>query len=119
MYVAPSRSSECQVMMLNKRTLENIDMMTCGTVNVCWSRLYSKYSSPIAVSTELAEEFHKFKMTTQFNASKLLELEHKMLTLYRDVAAVNQERQITENVFLLSYAVKMQPTKYRDEVIKI
>ena len=53
------------------------------------------------------------------DASKLLEIENKLLMLYRDLAAVQQEKQITGNVYLLSNLVRMLPTKYRDEVIKI
>ena len=57
--VAPGRSVDRQVTMLNKQTPEIINRKMCGTVSECWRRLDSKYASRMAISNELVEEFRR------------------------------------------------------------
>ena len=117
--VAVGRSEEWQLTNLQKRTPEEIDLSNCTTAAEAWERLDDKYASPTLVSHELITEFQGWKPKAKGDASKLIELEHKLLTMFRDLEAVKQEKQISENLFLLSSTIKTIPSKYQDDLVKL
>ena len=117
--VAAGQSEDWQLTNLQNKTPDKVDLSNCETVAEAWERLYNKYASPTLVSHELITEFHSWRIKSKGEASRLIELEHKLSTLHRDLQAVNQESQITDNLYLLSSAIKMIPVKYQEDLIKL
>lgn len=76
--VAPGKSAEWQLTQLQKRTPDEIDLSNCKTVKDAWSRLDDKYASPTLVSHEIITEFQAWKPASRSDASKLIEMEHKL-----------------------------------------
>ena len=91
--VAAGKSKDWQLTNLQKRTPDEIDLSNCETVALAWERLDDKYASPSLVSHEIINEYNNWKPKARGDASKLIELEHKLQTMYRDLAAVKQENQ--------------------------
>ena len=86
--VAPGRSEDWQLQALQKRTPEEIDLTNCRTVEEAWQKLDDKYACPVTVSSVLVDSFINHKLKAKGEASKLLEIENKLLTLYNDLLAV-------------------------------
>ena len=103
--VASGKTEEWQLMYLNKRTPDIIYLSNCVLVAEAWSRLDDNYANPIVVCTELVGQFYKFKVTATSKASKLVEIEHKLTNLYKDLYDVGQSSQVMDNPHLLSQVV--------------
>ena len=80
--VAPGRSEDWQLQAVQKRTPEEIDLTNCLTVQEAWQKLDDKYACPVTVSSVLVDSFINHKLKAKGEASKLLEIENKLLTLY-------------------------------------
>ena len=86
--VAPGRSEDWQLQALQKRTPDEADLTNCTTVQDAWQKLDDKYACPVTVSSVLVDNFINLKLKAKGEASKLLEIENKLQTLYNDLLAV-------------------------------
>ena len=117
--VAPGKSAEWQLSQLQKKTPDEIDLSSCATVDDAWTLFTNKYASPTLVSHETIMGFQNWKPDAKGEVSKLVQIEHKLKTMHRDLVAVAQGKQITENLFLLSAVIKMIPNKYQQDLVKL
>ena len=114
--VAPGRSEDWQLQALQKRTPEEVDLTNCTTVAEAWQKLDDKYACPVTVSSVLVDSFINLKLKSKGDASKLVEIENKLETLYNDLLAVGEERQVSDNHYLLQVAVKKMPNKFQTKL---
>ena len=56
------------------------------------------------------------KLKGKSDASKLVEFNHKLVTLYNDLVAEKQEEQVTGNTFLLNTTIRWIQEKYHREL---
>ena len=56
------------------------------------------------------------KLKGKSDASKLVEINHSLVTLYNYLVAVKQEEQVTGNTFLLNTIIRWIPEKYQREL---
>ena len=48
------------------------------------------------------------------DAAKIVELQNKLMTLYYDLKAIQQESQVTQNIYLLQKTVQKIPEEYQN-----
>ena len=75
----------------------------------------SRYATSTVVSSQLVNSFIEPKLTARNYATKIVELHNKLMTLYYDIKAVNQEGQATQNTFLLQRTVQKIPKEYQKD----
>ena len=114
--VAPGRTQDWQLLNLEKRTPKEIDLSICVTLEEAWQMLDDKYACPTTVSSKLVQFYMDTKLKGKSDASKLVEINHNLVTLYNDLVAVNQEEQVTGNTFLLNTTIRWIPEKYQREL---
>ena len=78
-------------------------------------KLDSKFATPTVVSSQLVNSFIELKLTARNDATKIVELQNKLMTFYYDLKAVQQESQVTQNVYLLQKTVQKIPKEYQSK----
>ena len=111
--VAPGRDEAWQLIQLQNKTPEECNLSNVETLNDAWERLDSKYATPTVVSSQLVNIFIELKHTARGDAAKMVELQNKLMTLYYDLKAVQQESQVTQNIYLLQKTVQKIPEEYQ------
>ena len=114
--VAPGRTQDWQLLNLEKRTPKEVDLSICLTLEEAWQLLDDKYACPTTVSSKLVQVYMDTKLKGKSDASKLVEINHNLVTLYNDLVAVKQEEQVTGNTFLLNTTIRWIPEKYQREL---
>ena len=117
--VAPGRPQDWQLIHLDKRTPKDTDLAICVTLEEAWQLLDDRYACPTTVSTKLVQVYMDTKLKARGDASKLVEINRNLVTLYNDLVAVKQEDQVTNNAYLLITTIKWIPEKYQGELNRV
>ena len=117
--VAPGRPQDWQLIHLDKRTPKDTDLAICVTLEEAWQLLDDRYACPTTVSTKLVQVYMDTKLKARGDASKLVEINRNLVTLYNDLVAVKQEDQVTNNAYLLIATIKWIPEKYQGELNRV
>jgi hypothetical protein len=67
----------------------------------------------------MVNSFIELKLTAIGDAAKIVEFQHKLMTLYYDLKAIQQESQVTQNIYLLQKTVQKIPEEYQSRYAEV
>ena len=116
--VARKSTQKSAVHMLDRLTPKTSDVSRCLTLTEAWSKLSSKFGSPVHIARLLLRDFSNCSLKKNTDEAKVIELRDILEKLESDMLTNGQAARC-EDFTVLDHAESMIPGRFRDQYVRV